>query len=67
MNAERIDSFHKLMIEAAEKIADCGVFRSCLDCGNFDEPTEICKLVDQRPPARIIVHGCEQHTNLLPF
>lgn len=35
-------------------------YRTCLRCDNFDEPKEICKLYNQRPPAKIIAFGCEQ-------
>lgn len=44
-------------------------FRSCLTCINFDEPSEICKLYKQRPPARIIVNGCPSFDDIseVPF
>lgn len=33
--------------------------KTCLGCSNFDEPSEICKKWNARPPARTIVEGCE--------
>jgi hypothetical protein len=40
--------------------------KSCVGCVNFDEEREICKLCDQRPPARIIARGCAKFDNI-PF
>lgn len=44
-------------------------FRNCLNCQNFSEVTEVCKLANQRPPARIICYGCEFHDDIkgVPF
>ena len=51
-----------------------GVNRSCLNCQNFDEKgvfgaPEVCRLVNVRPPARIIAFGCPSHTDTdcIPF
>lgn len=35
------------------------MFQSCLVCEHFQE-NEICKMFNVRPPARIIVFGCEK-------
>lgn len=35
------------------------MFNSCLICEHFQE-NEICKMFNVRPPARIIVFGCEK-------
>lgn len=35
------------------------LFQSCLICEYFQE-NEICKMFNVRPPARIIVFGCEK-------
>lgn len=32
---------------------------SCITCFHFQEETEICNLAHERPPAAIIVYGCE--------
>lgn len=44
-------------------------FQSCLSCCNFREATEICKLANQRPPAKIIVFGCNSYCDKdeIPF
>ena len=40
--------------------------RSCLMCGHFTESKEICDKFKQRPPAKIIVNGCQFH-EFIPF
>ena len=42
--------------------------QSCINCDHFDKD-EKCKLFDARPPAKIIVSGCEkwQDKDLIPF
>jgi recombinational DNA repair protein RecR len=43
--------------------------RTCLNCQNFDEKSELCKFnsYNQRPPARVIVTGCPSHEDEIPF
>ena len=45
------------------------VYRSCLNCLLFDEPSEQCKKYKLRPPARVIWQGCEDHKDAftIPF
>ena len=43
-----------------------GLFRHCTDCYNWDEEKEVCKLCNQRPPANVIVKGCDQFDEI-PF
>lgn len=38
-------------------------FQSCLSCIHFKEQTEICNLANQRPPAKIIVFGCNSYVD----
>lgn len=47
------------------------LFQSCIVCEYFQE-NEICKMFNVRPPARIIVFGCEKFkvtddANDIPF
>lgn len=44
-------------------------FKTCLRCDNFDEPKELCKLVNMRPPAKVIAYGCDKFCddNWIPF
>lgn len=43
-------------------------FRNCLNCQHFTV-MEICKLANQRPPAKVICYGCDLHDDIegLPF
>lgn len=67
---DRIDQLHKL----AETFRDAGFFRNCLNCLEWIEPTPQaphlntgCMKFKQLPPPRILVTGCDQHTDLIPF
>lgn len=42
-------------------------FRCCLDCIHFDEEKEVCAKWNARPPARVIVNGCDDHVDKIPF
>lgn len=45
------------------------IYKSCLNCDNFNEQMELCKLVNQRPPARVIAYGCPKWSDKdeIPF
>lgn len=57
--------------ELSEKIfwlvQNARIGRSCIKCTQFEESTEICRLAGSRPPARIIVLGCEKYSEEPPF
>jgi hypothetical protein len=60
------------MARAVAKTAfqrDDSFIRNCLVCLNFDETTELCKLFQQRPPARVIAFGCDSFKDVddIPF
>lgn len=38
-------------------------FKTCLRCDNFNEGNEICKLVNMRPPAKVIAFGCDKFSD----
>jgi len=38
-------------------------FQSCINCLNFTKQ-ELCKLVNERPPAQVIVFGCPQYFDI---
>lgn len=40
--------------------------RSCLQCMHWKELKEICEKFNVRPPAKVIVNGCEHH-DFIPF
>ena len=43
-----------------------GWFQTCLNCCDWNDKTEICMRFKQRPPAKVIVSGCEFHSDI-PF
>jgi hypothetical protein len=49
-------------VEHAHKMFPC-----CINCDNFVEEIEICKLYQIRPPAHIIAYGCPAWLQLVPF
>lgn len=67
----RTDAYYDLqsiIAEGLERIAkENHIYQSCVNCQNFNEPAEICKLANQRPPARVIVFGCNMWDGGIPF
>lgn len=45
---------------------EMGMFNTCLNCGHWQDNPEMCLKFKQRPPAKIIVVGCSEHTDI-PF
>lgn len=42
--------------------------RTCVNCYHWRDDNETCGLTDNlRPPARVIVKGCDQHEDEIPF
>jgi hypothetical protein len=63
----RPDAFYDLQAVINEAIRNCDpIYQTCLTCIHFIEVKEICKLCNQRPPARIIVYGCKEY-DYIPF
>lgn len=67
----RTDAYYDLqsiIAEGLERIAkENHIYTSCINCQNFNEKMEICKLANQRPPARIIVFGCSEWDGGIPY
>lgn len=62
------DYFAKLLgVNIAETLIECGLLRTCLNCDNWITGNETCSLAGKRPPAKVIVTGCEKHTDIIPF
>ena len=40
---------------------------NCVLCEHFTLETEICKIANVRPPAKVIVHGCSSFSEVVPF
>lgn len=44
-----------------------GWFRNCTTCMDWDSEKDQCARHDAKPPADVIVKGCEDHSDLIPF
>ena len=61
-----VEELAKHLAEAVRAdLATC--FQTCITCDNFTEKTEICKLANARPPARVIASGCSSYDEKVPF
>ena len=40
---------------------------NCVSCLNFNQHDEVCEIAKARPPAIVIVTGCEQWLDDIPF
>jgi hypothetical protein len=47
-------------------IAD-GTWSTCLKCDHWNETAETCVYYNQRPPAWVIVNGCDDFQIEIPF
>lgn len=56
----------KLLDTILNAIALAQVTPSCLSCEHF-QGDETCKLAGKRPPAQVIVEGCERWSQDIPF
>lgn len=67
----RPDAYYDLqsiIVDGLERIAkENNIYKSCINCQNFNMNTEICKLANQRPPARVIVMGCKEWDGGIPY
>lgn len=45
------------------------ITRTCINCERFDQANELCGIYSARPPAAVIVIGCERHKEIddIPF
>ena len=59
---ELVKQLETLLI-AAKKLTN----KNCLICLHFDIVSEDCALAKKRPPANIIVTGCESFNERPPF
>ena len=57
--------------EALKQIQDhlinSNFWTTCLNCDEWDSSNEKCLTYDQRPPATVIVKGCQEWIMLIPF
>lgn len=46
---------------------DVGMFRTCVNCDHWQDDKQLCSMWNSLPPAKVIVVGCDKHTDLIPF
>ncbi|MCW2763963.1 MAG: hypothetical protein JWR85_4164 [Marmoricola sp.] len=68
-NTLRNKELANLRIKIQELAVRKDNWQCCTNCDNFNdhENADICRLFEARPPAYIIVNGCEDHTMKIPF
>ena len=65
-NSCRQEALKDLSLVLAHYMFEDGWFQSCLNCSNWDDRQEMCIKYKQRPPAKVIVTGCSEHSDI-PF
>lgn len=51
----------RLVLGLLQEGAEMSLQKSCLNCCNFEEEKELCRLAKARPPARVIAYACPNH------
>lgn len=64
---DRYNQLRQERVPVLENLISDLVFRSCLNCENFDSQNEVCALAKARPPAKVIVYGCQKWEACIPF
>lgn len=68
--ALRLNNRHDLLnilgLNFTNYLFEQGWFTTCLNCHYWNKEQDICGKFNQRPPAKIIISGCEEHTDI-PF
>jgi len=59
-NELAIQKTHELLVQR-------GILPSCVNCELWDEKQELCTKWGRRPPAKVIVIGCQHHIPDIPF
>jgi hypothetical protein len=63
----------KYMRDVADKTAEgiraaiYALTKNCVSCEFFDQNKEFCNLHKAKPPAKVIVIGCDKYENEIPF
>lgn len=66
LRLEAIARFARILGEAHANFDLRSGWPTCLNCVHWDTSRELCKLNGCRPPATIIVNGCECYDDI-PF
>lgn len=63
-DSQTVAEARKVVQELCTKVQ---AWQCCLNCINWNARDETCAKFGARPPATIIVHGCRDHENDIPF
>ena len=68
----RLDAMNKLALYVGNFLFDNGFFRNCNNCEHWVEGPphnrqQICGKFKMRPPTDVIVSGCPEHSDQIPF
>ena len=71
-DTSRKDALNRLSLMLSEMLFEKGFFTTCCNCEHWiegppDNKQQICGLYKIRPPTKIIVAGCESHSDNIPF
>ena len=62
---DRVGDAHAIFRDLIDNLT-----RTCLNCLNWEQQSDeiyICKKFNLKPPPRIIINGCEEHSDIIPF
>lgn len=66
--SDRYNAIREERVPVHERMIIDQVFRSCLNCEQFTaDSSELCMLAKARPPAKVIVYGCQKWEASIPF
>ena len=63
----RYNALDALARKLADSWYDANLFKSCINCDHWQDDKQLCGLYSMLPPAKVIVTGCDKHTDLIPF
>lgn len=66
-NSNRRAALSTLAEIFVDKMMQIGLFQTCLNCEFWNKEKETCEKFNMRPPAKVIVVGCSEHSDIIPF
>jgi len=68
MNISAIDKkFNRDRIEFQHNAISFNIWQCCLNCENWNKKDKNCRLFKAIPPVEVLVIGCEEYINDIPF
>lgn len=66
-NKMRANSVARIADELGHFLWAKGYGRNCVNCDHWQDDKQLCGQYNILPPAKVIVVGCDKHTDLIPF